>query len=78
VEGYIFAVKTAKDETRELLEILPDDVSLDGIAIELHLRASILRGLEDISRGEGVEHEEVKRRLKKWLESSGRERLSGT
>ncbi|MBI5289434.1 MAG: hypothetical protein HY873_10740 [Chloroflexi bacterium] len=71
-------MRTAKEEARELLDTLPDDVTLDGIAMELQLRASILRGLQQVARGEGVSHEEVKRRLSSWLESSGRPNLSKT
>ena len=71
-------MKTAKQELSELLDRLPDDAPMDTLLAEMHFKASVLRGLEDARRGEVVSHEEVKARLNKWLESSGRERLSGT
>lgn len=71
-------MKTAKEEVIAVLETLPDDVPMDTVLTQLHFRASILRGLEDARRGDVVSHEEVKQRLNKWLDSSGRERLSET
>ncbi len=70
-------MKTAKEEALDLLERLPDDVSMDTLLAQLHFKASVLRGLAEASRGEGISHEEAKERLAKWLESSGRQRLSG-
>jgi hypothetical protein len=71
-------MKTAKQELLELLERLPDDVSMDTMLAEMHFKAIVLRGLEDAHRGDVVSQEEVRARLSKLLESSGRERLSKT
>jgi hypothetical protein len=71
-------VKNAKQEAHEIVDTLPDDVSLDAIGLELQFRASVLRGLEQAARGEGLSHEDVKRRLAAWLESSGPLRFSKT
>ena len=71
-------MKTAKQEVLELLERLPDDVSMDTLLAELHFKASVLRGLEQAERGEGITQDELKARLKTWLESSGRQKLSNT
>ncbi len=65
-------MKTPKEELYALLERLPDDVSFDTLIIEMHYKASILRGLAEARRGEGVDQEEVERELNQWLESSGR------
>jgi|CXWL01.1.fsa_nt_gi predicted transcriptional regulator len=70
-------MKTARRELLELLERLPDDAPMETLLAEMHFKASVLRGLEDSHRGDVVSHEEVRSRLNKWLESSGRERLSG-
>jgi predicted transcriptional regulator len=71
-------MKTARRELLETLERLPDDAPMETLLAELHFKASVLRGLEDARSGDVVSHEEVRSRLNKWLESSGRERLSGT
>jgi hypothetical protein len=71
-------MKTAKQEAVELLDMLPDDVTMETLIAELRFKASVLRGLEQAARGEGISHDEVKQRVRTWLESSGRRKLSGT
>ena len=71
-------MKTPKQEAFEILARLPDDVSFETLIAQLHFKASVLRGLAEARRGEGIPHEEVERRLEMWLESSGRQRLSET
>jgi hypothetical protein len=72
-------MKTPKQEALELLEQLPDDVSMETLLANLHFKASVRRGLDhEAHRGDGLPHEEVKRRLNVWLESSGLPKLSET
>jgi predicted transcriptional regulator len=61
-------VKTAKDEVRELLANLPDDASLEDIQYHLYVRQKIQRGLEAAEQGRLIPHEEVVRRMSRWLE----------
>lgn len=68
--------KTAKQIVLDLLEKLPDDVTLERLICELDFRAKLQRGLAQAERGEGIPHEEVVRRLNKWLESSGQQGFS--
>ncbi|HLB23417.1 MAG TPA: hypothetical protein VJP07_04935 [Dehalococcoidia bacterium] len=60
-------MQTPKEATRELLEILPDDVSMETIMAELYVKAKVLRGIEQAERGEVVTQEEAKKRLSRWL-----------
>lgn len=60
-------MNTAKDEVRKLLDRLPDGASLEDIQYQVYVLDEITRGSEEIDRGEGVDHEEAKRRLAKWL-----------
>ena len=60
-------MQTPKQTTRELLEVLPDDVSMETIMGQLYVRAMVLRGLEQAERGEVVTQEEAKQRLARWL-----------
>ncbi len=69
-------MKTAKQELLELLERLPDDAPMDTLLAEMHFKASVLRGLEQAARGEGISHAELKDRVDAWRESSGRRKLS--
>ena len=61
-------MNTAKDEVRKLLDDLPDDASFEDIQYRVYVLDEISRGSEEIERGEGLDHEDVKRRLARWLE----------
>ena len=61
-------MNTAKDDVRKLLEHLPDDATLEDIQYQIYVLDEIRRGAEEIERGEGIDHEDVKHRLSRWLE----------
>jgi predicted transcriptional regulator len=58
----------AIDEVRELLNRLPAEASFEEIQYQVYVLDEISRGSDEIDRGEGVEHEEAKRRLAIWLD----------
>jgi predicted transcriptional regulator len=62
------AMRPAKEEVRRLLELLPDDASLEDIQYHIYVRQKILRGLEDIEAGRTLSEEEFEARMSKWLE----------
>jgi predicted transcriptional regulator len=59
---------TAKDEVRKLLDRLPEEASLEDIQYQVYVLDEISRGVAEIDRGDVVGHEDVKRRLAKWLD----------
>ena len=61
-------MKSAKEEVRELLEGLPDEASLEDIQYHIYVRQKIRRGMEAEKDGRVVKHEDVKRRMSRWLE----------
>ena len=61
-------MNTAKEEVRKLLDRLPDGASFEEIQYRVYLLDEVTRGEEELDRGEGIEHAEVKRRLAEWLE----------
>jgi predicted transcriptional regulator len=69
---YHWHVEDALQETIEVVRQVRDDGPLEG----RQFAASVLRGLEDARRGEGISHDELKTRLSRWRESSGRQKLS--
>ena len=71
-------MKSAKQEVVELLDVLPDDVSMDTLLEQMRLKAKLLRSLEYADRGELIPHEEVMEDLHRWLESPGHPRPAGT
>ena len=58
----------AKEEVRRLLELLPDDASLEDIQYHIYVRQKIVRGREDIEAGRTLSEEEFEARMSKWLE----------
>lgn len=59
-------MQTAKDQVREVLEVLPEDASYEDIQYHIYVRQQIERGLADVDAGRVVSHGEVLKRLEKW------------
>lgn len=59
-------MRTKQDVIR-FIKGLPENVTLEDILEELHVRAKIEKGLQDLNTGKTVSHEEVKEKLSKWL-----------
>ena len=65
-------MKTAKQEALELIQKMPDEISMETILAELHFKLRVLKGIDQMDKGEVISHEEAKERLGRWLSSSGR------
>ncbi|MEA3188042.1 MAG: hypothetical protein QOD99_1872, partial [Chthoniobacter sp.] len=57
---------TKKEIVLEAINELPDEASLDEIAARVGFLAAIQKGVDQLDRGEGIPHEEVKRQLATW------------
>ena len=57
------ANRTTRDRMVEAIRELPADATVDDAIERLVFLAKIEEGLAQLDRGEGVPHEEVKRRL---------------
>ncbi len=55
----------------DMIQVMPEDVSLEEIMYELYFRQRVDRGLEELEQGETLTPEAVKRSLAHWLQSSG-------
>jgi predicted transcriptional regulator len=60
-------METPKQQVQEILENLAEDASLEDIQYHIYVRQKIEQGLEDVAAGHVISHEEVQRRLAKWL-----------
>lgn len=58
---------SAKELVLEAIRELPDNVSLREIAERVEFLAAIQTGIDQLDRGEGIPHDEVKRQLATWL-----------
>jgi transcriptional regulator with XRE-family HTH domain/predicted transcriptional regulator len=60
---------TQKEIVLEAVQKLPDDCSIDEIADRIDFLSAVQTGFDQIDRGEGIPHEEVKKQLASWLTS---------
>ena len=51
----------------EILKGLPENSTLEEIQYHLYVRQKIERGIKDVEEGRTFTHEEVERRMEKWL-----------
>jgi len=58
---------TEKEIVLEIIRALPDDCTLDEIAERIKFMAAVQKGLDELDRGEGIPHEEIKKQLASWL-----------
>lgn len=56
-----------KQQVIQIIQSLPDDVTLDDIMAELYFKLQVDAGLKELDEGKGVPHEEVEKRISKWL-----------
>jgi hypothetical protein len=66
------AAKSPKAQALEMISSMPDEVSTETILAELQFTLLIERRRESARRGNVVSHDEAKRRLGRWLNSSGK------
>ena len=57
---------TTKQAVIEAIQQLPDESTIEDVMEELYIRQKIERALKQIENGEGIPHEEAKKRLAKW------------
>ncbi|MBM4056258.1 MAG: hypothetical protein FJ264_16635 [Planctomycetes bacterium] len=56
-----------KQQVIQIIQSLPDDVTLDDIMAELYFKLQVDAGLKELDEGEGIPHEEVEKRMSKWI-----------
>ena len=61
-------METAKEEVRRILDLLPDDATLEDIPYRIYVRQAIAAGLRDVEQGQVVSQDEVERRMARWTE----------
>ena len=58
---------STKEVVLALIQRMADDATVPDILEELQARLAIDEGLGELNAGQGIDHEEVKRRLGRWL-----------
>ena len=62
-------MSTAKAEVASMLASLPENASLEDIQYHLYVLGKVKRGMQRADSEGTIPHEEVKKRLGKWLGS---------
>jgi len=58
---------TEKEIVLETIRALPDDCSIEEFAERIEFMAAVQKGIDQLDRGEGIPHDEVKKQLASWL-----------
>lgn len=58
---------STKEIVQDLLQKLPEDVSLHDVARKIEFVAAVRQGLAEIDRGERIPIEEIERELPSWV-----------
>jgi predicted transcriptional regulator len=58
---------TEKEIVLETIRALPDDCSIEEIAERIEFMAAVQKGIDQLDKGEGIPHDEVKKQLASWL-----------
>lgn len=58
---------STKQIVQDLLQRIPEDVSLHGIAQEIEFVAAVRQGLAEIEQGERIPIEQIERELPSWV-----------
>ncbi len=59
-----------KDEVRALIDRLPDDCTIEDMQYHLFVLDQIRNARDSLRRGEGIPHDEVKRRMAERISKS--------
>ena len=60
---------TEKEIVLKTVRELPDDRSIDETVDRIEFLAAVRKGLDQLDRGEGIPHDEIKKQLASWLTS---------
>ena len=58
---------STKEIVQDLLQKLPEDVSLHEVAREIEFVAAVRQGFAELDRGERIPIEEIERELPSWV-----------
>jgi len=59
---------SVKEQIIQIIQTLPDDVTMDDVMAELYFKVQVDAGLKELDEGKGIPNTEVERRISTWLE----------
>jgi hypothetical protein len=57
-----------KESIQRIVGDLPEDVDVDAFVEKLYLLQKVELGERQLAEGQGIRHEEAKKRLRPWIE----------
>lgn len=60
-------MSTTKEEVRSLLQKLPESCTLEDVQYHLYVIEKVQRGVERAEKEGVIPHQEIERRLGKWI-----------
>lgn len=67
LERRSLSVNNVKQQVIRMIEALPEEITVDDIMAELYFKQQVDAGLKELDEGKGISHEEVEKRMSKWL-----------
>jgi len=65
----VSCVAGVKEQVIQMIQSLPEGVSVDDIITELYFKLQVDAGSKELDEGKEIPHEEVEKRMSKWLAS---------
>ena len=56
-----------KQQVIQMIQSLPEEVSIDDIMAELYFKLQVDVGLKELDEWKGIPHDEIEKRMSKWL-----------
>ena len=56
-----------KEQVIHMIQSFPEDSTIDDIMAKLYFQLQVDAGLKELDEGKGIPHEEVKKRMSRWL-----------
>jgi predicted transcriptional regulator len=63
----VIKVAGIKQQVINIIQTLPDDITVEDVMAELYFKLQVDTGLKELDEGKGIPHEEVEKRMSKWL-----------
>ncbi|HEW78976.1 MAG TPA: hypothetical protein ENH34_03270 [Phycisphaerales bacterium] len=60
-------MRATKEKVIQMIQQLPEDVTVDDIFSELYFKLQVDSGLMELDEGKGIPHQKVKERMSKWV-----------
>lgn len=60
-------MRATKEKVIQMIQQMPDEVTVDDIFSELYFKLQIDSGLRELDDGKGIPHQKVKEGMSKWV-----------